>query len=754
MTGDIPRTPPSSSEARLHPIGKGEPEGSAGPAGQSRIALREEGDRNDWEGVADVLARNKDDTSDATRLPGAAYQSRLMAEGTRLPEVGYQSRLATAEEEASPERYVIGDVIGNRYEVLAIHRGTMGVVYGTFDRETNLPRALKTLQHRFAGNSTMRDLFKEEATTWVRLEKHPFIVRAHLVEWFDNQPYVVTEYIRGREGMAGDLRGWLGHPRLTLPVTVEMALQIAQGMQHATKKVPGLVHRDLKPANILVDDRGRARVTDFGLAHAAEADAGTPAYMAPEQWRRESLDPRVDLYAFGCILYEMLTGRRLFGAVSLEDWRDAHLSYAPVPARQLKPKLPAVLDDLVGRCLAKEVGARPANWDEVVSVCASAFFEATGQPAALNFSAYELNADELVSASYSLLTLYKHPEALDASDRAIRIDPRNSAAWLNKGTALQNLDRYDEAIGCYDRAIEINPSYASAWNNKGTALDDLERYDESLACYNCALELDPRDPAAWNNKGTALNKLKRRDEAIACCDRALEIDPRAAITWGNKGLVLNDLQRNDEAIVCCDRAIEIDPGYANAWVNKGWALHCLKRPYEAILCYERALDLTPRDAATWYAKGAVLQQLNRYDDAVACYDAAIQIDPRNRSAWMNKGNALQHGGQCEEAITCYDRALAIDPHYISSWYNKGGALISLQRYEEAIACYDHALVIDPCYTHAWCNKGAALKNLRRYEDAVACFDRALALDPGDAWTVNLRAEAAAAMKTQRGTSSC
>lgn len=188
-----------------------------------------EAEDNDWDGLADVLAQDAQGLADATRMPGAAYQSRLAAEATRIPEVGYQSRLVTARGEASPERYAIGDVIGDRYEVLAVHRGTMGVVYGTFDRKTSLPRALKTLQHRFATRRAMRDLFKEEATTWVRLEKHPFIVRAHLVERFDEQPYVVTEYIRGREGMAGDLRGWLGHPRLTSQVAVEMALQDRTG---------------------------------------------------------------------------------------------------------------------------------------------------------------------------------------------------------------------------------------------------------------------------------------------------------------------------------------------------------------------------------------------------------------------------------------------------------------------------------------------------------------------------------------------
>src|SRR5262249_19234852 len=152
--------------------------------------------------------------------------------------------------------------------------GSMGVVYAAFDHETGLPRGLKTLRRRFEADVAMRDLFVEEAALWVRLEKHPFIVRAFRVEEIEHRPYVVIEYVQGRDGLGSDLRSWIGRSRLTLPLAAEMALQVAQGLQHAARKVPGLVHRDLKPANVLVDERARAMVTDFGLARAAAADAG------------------------------------------------------------------------------------------------------------------------------------------------------------------------------------------------------------------------------------------------------------------------------------------------------------------------------------------------------------------------------------------------------------------------------------------------------------------------------------------------
>ncbi|MDP2784615.1 MAG: protein kinase [Sulfurimicrobium sp.] len=228
--------------------------------------------------------------SEATRLAPNARRVDLETEGTRIRGIPAAPLTQTTEREIA-ERYQIGEKIGDRYEVLAIHRGTMGVVYGTFDHKEMLPRALKTLQQRYASDKGMQDLFAAEAMTWVKLEKHPFIVRAYLVQKFDAQPYVITEYIRGQENMGGDLRAWLGHPRLTLPIAVEMALQIAQGMQHANCKVPGLVHRDLKPANILVDERARAMVTDFGLVHADDTSAGTPATWRQNNGEQSRLMP-------------------------------------------------------------------------------------------------------------------------------------------------------------------------------------------------------------------------------------------------------------------------------------------------------------------------------------------------------------------------------------------------------------------------------------------------------------------------------
>ena len=231
-------------------------------------------------------------------------------------------------------RYQPGDKIGGRYQVHQALMGGMGEVYLCLDLEQIYPVALKTFQQRYLGDpQRLRRAFEKEVATWVALEKHPNIVRCFYMDILDNQPLMVLEWIAGEEGKGTDLRGWLRHGPLDLRTVLDFTIDICRGLVHAQEKQPGLVHRDLKPENILIAQGGLAKVTDFGLAQiiqqteleldaattGEEVDgrqsivgrkgiAGTPAYMAPEQWRGEPLDERADIYALGCILYEMLSG--------------------------------------------------------------------------------------------------------------------------------------------------------------------------------------------------------------------------------------------------------------------------------------------------------------------------------------------------------------------------------------------------------------------------------------------------------------
>ena len=149
----------------------------------------------------------------------------------------------------------------------------------------------------------------------------------------------------------------------------------------------------------------------------------------------------------------MFTGHRMFTAETVEQWKSEHLTLMPVAPRMLQSDMPEEIEAIVMRCLAKVPEERPQNWDELVSELAAQFQRLTGQPAAIDFSAYELNAWELGTASYSLLQLKKYEEVLSICDRALRTSPNYAYAWITKGAALDDLNRYAEAIACYDPRV-------------------------------------------------------------------------------------------------------------------------------------------------------------------------------------------------------------------------------------------------------------------------------------------------------------
>ena len=188
-------------------------------------------------------------------------------------------------------------------------------------------------------------------------------------------PYVEGESLRQHLDRVG---------QLPLAEAVRLLREIADALIYAHRRM--IIHRDLKPANILLE-QGHALIIDFGIAKALSAAAeehsgtgltstglvvGTPTYMAPEQAAGDPLDHRVDLYALGCLAYELLAGRPPFRGRSSQELIAAHLADPPLPVTALRPGTPAVLADLVMRLLAKRREERPESAEEVVRVLGDA----------------------------------------------------------------------------------------------------------------------------------------------------------------------------------------------------------------------------------------------------------------------------------------------------------------------------------------------------------------------------------------------
>jgi serine/threonine protein kinase/tetratricopeptide (TPR) repeat protein len=264
-----------------------------------------------------------------------------------------------------------------RYEVLqVIGHGGMGIVLRAFDEHLHRTVAIKVMAAHLATDATARKRFSREARAAAAVS-HDHIVTIHAVEEARGLPYLVMKYVAGvtlkqrldREGP------------LPLPEILRIGMETASGL--AAAHAQGLIHRDIKPANILLEGEpgasttgGRVKITDFGLARAADDSsltqsgvvAGTPDYMSPEQALGEALDARTDLFSLGSVLYALCTGRPPFRAGDTMAILHRVCEEAPTPIRAINPEIPDWLVAIIDKLHAKDPGQRFQSAAEVAEL--------------------------------------------------------------------------------------------------------------------------------------------------------------------------------------------------------------------------------------------------------------------------------------------------------------------------------------------------------------------------------------------------
>ncbi len=291
--------------------------------------------------------------------------------GTRL-DPSQKSPQVTKTIQTPFPQYKPGTSLAGRYEIIGeIGKGGMGEVYLAEDTRLKRRVAIKALPQAFTANKEMLARFEREARLLASLN-HPNIATIHGLERSENRQFLVMELVEGET-----LAERIAKGPLPIEEALKLSFQIAEGLESAHKK--GIVHRDLKPANIKVTPDEKVKILDFGLAKAIESAAsgettaldpaksptitiesshtgvilGTAAYMSPEQARGKTLDKRTDIWSFGCVLFEALTGRLAFKGDTISDHIAAILKNDP-DWGVLPDKAPSKIRDLVRRCLQKD----------------------------------------------------------------------------------------------------------------------------------------------------------------------------------------------------------------------------------------------------------------------------------------------------------------------------------------------------------------------------------------------------------------
>jgi serine/threonine-protein kinase len=288
-------------------------------------------------------------------------------------------------------RFVPGALIGSRYRIVALlGKGGMGEVYRADDLLLAQPVALKFLPQRIGGNANALARLLGEVRI-ARQISHPNVCRVYDVGDVNGEHFISMEYVQGE-----DLRSLLHRiGRFPAERGVEIARQICAGLAAAHDR--GVLHRDLKPANVMIDERGAARITDFGLAVLADsADVqkreGTPAYMSPEQLDGDELTTRSDIYSLGLVLYEIFTGKMLFEARSLTELLELRRS-ATTKSVRLSNDIDPVIERVIQRCLAEKPDERLKTATAVAAALPG------GNPLDAALAAGETPSPEMVAAA-------------------------------------------------------------------------------------------------------------------------------------------------------------------------------------------------------------------------------------------------------------------------------------------------------------------------------------------------------------------
>jgi eukaryotic-like serine/threonine-protein kinase len=449
-------------------------------------------------------------------------------------------------------------VLPERYgDVQLIARGAMGDVFLAEDRELGRPVAIKLLGERFLGDDDIRRRFTREGLASARLSGHPHIVTIYDVGEWRGRPFIVMEYLAGGT-VADRSRGGIVAPSVAL----DWLAQAGEALDAAHRE--GIVHRDVKPQNLVFDARGQLHVADFGIARVLDETGemtvggtvlGTAGYLAPEQARGEPATPASDIYALGVVAYELLTGVRPFRRESQAAEAAAHVT-DPVPhPSQRGLNLPATLDHVFDRVLAKDPSRRYATAHEFVDRLALALRQGTRgtraadppprilvrrrRPRALVLALAVLALALAGGAGVAAAMLVGGGDGgggAEASHTVVRVRTVTSEGTTSVRTVTTTVPAATTPSGPPASTATSAPAGGHSLNDRGYLLMRQGAYASALPLLEDAVAqltgLGPSDPYeayANYNLGYTLLQLGRCQEALTPLERADQLEDRPEV---------------------------------------------------------------------------------------------------------------------------------------------------------------------------------------------------------------------------------
>ena len=670
--------------------------------------------------------------------------------------------------------------LAGRYTIeRELGRGGMGLVFLAHDLKHDRLVALKVLRPEIAA-ALGPERFLREIQLSARL-RHPNILPLYDSGEADSSLFYTMPYVDGES-----LRQRLEREaQLPIPDVVQLTRDVAEALVYAHSH--DVVHRDIKPENILLSGN-HAVVADFGLARAITAAGGskltetglalgTPAYMSPEQASAERIDGRADIYALGCVLYEMLTGRPPFTGSSARAVLARH-SVDPVPPlRTVRRAVPPAMEQVVLKALEKVPADRYGTAGELVH--ALTISQQATPPRRLGAPTIGMAAATLVVLGGGWLAATRGSAA--SAERSLAVLPcLNTSAdstldYLSDGMTEDLITRFSQSHN-FEKVISTPSAMQYKNSLKAPAQIGAElgvnlllfcRYGQNVNSDHLALQLvnAPDGTLRWANAyerelsadRTVLPSRLVGDVLAAAGVRLsdsqtvrLSGEPthdRIALNLNKEGqFFLNKYTRPglQRSIVLFRQALERDSTLADAYVGLGNAYanlgigHGDLDPREAFPLVresaERALALDSSSAAA-HALLGIYQFSYGWDwqTAVRELERAVELDPSSAFARDNLAFAYAPLGRFDEAIREGTRATELDPASPMIWADAGVQFYAAGRYAEALPYAQHALDMDPNGPPYHWILGAVYVEMRDFNRAAAEFDRAVELSDGAGW---------------------
>jgi serine/threonine-protein kinase len=647
------------------------------------------------------------------------------------------------------------------FEITAkVGEGGMGEVWRARDTSLGRDVALKVLPERFVSDPGRLARFEREAKLLAQLN-HPHIAQIFGLEVEEGTRALVMELVEGPT-----LAERLDRGPVPLEETVSIGRQIAEALEEAHEK--GIVHRDLKPQNVKLTTGGRVKVLDFGLAKALGARGseaptlgssetmegallGTASYMAPEQARGAKVDRRADIWSFGVVLYEMLSGQRLFAEASFAETVSAVL-HRPIDFGRVPAANPAPLQELVRRCLERDPKRRLRDIGEARVVLETL----TAVPGGGARSAGPTDPRSVALPSLAVLpfvNMSPDPEneffadgitedviAHLAKVRTLRVTSRTSVMAF-KGRA-QGLREIGAALGV--EAL-VEGSVRRSGNRVRIVAQLVDpRTDQHLWAETYDRELDDifaiQTDVALQIAAALRAELTFEERARIGLRPTRDLEAYQLYLQGRHHLFRFTREGVTQSLAFFERAVARDPGFALAYAAMAHAhtdfviegisgvlpAEAFARAQEAV---DRALVLD-HDLAEAHGIVGLLRFTRDFDwkGAEAEFRLALALSPGSADIHDHLGWLFSAQGRFEESLAEVRRARDLDP--LAHRNDVANELMRAGRNEEALAEAARAVALDPGYSRSQSVFGWACMALGRTTEGIAALARAVELSPG------------------------